>query len=103
MKVKIPRCHYCKIKGTGVTKDHIVPRAKGGPNRDWNYVRACEKCNHKKADKWPTCECRWCARARRMFRQFKESYGIEPAALDGPVDSCSGLSGVVDEYATIVP
>ena len=67
----IPRCHYCKKPRTGTTKDHIVPKAMGGPNSGWNYAHACPDCNRAKADSWPTCACGQCRRARRLFRELK--------------------------------
>ena len=36
-----------------ITKDHIVPRSKGGKNRLSNYQPMCYRCNQKKADKVP--------------------------------------------------
>lgn len=32
------------------TKDHILPRSKGGPNRQSNYQTMCTKCNSKKGN-----------------------------------------------------
>jgi 5-methylcytosine-specific restriction endonuclease McrA len=34
-----------------MTKDHIIPKSKGGPNRLENYQTMCIRCNGKKADK----------------------------------------------------
>jgi 5-methylcytosine-specific restriction endonuclease McrA len=33
------------------TVDHVVPRAKGGPDDESNCVIACYRCNQRKADK----------------------------------------------------
>jgi 5-methylcytosine-specific restriction endonuclease McrA len=34
-----------------LTKDHIIPRSKGGKNKLSNYQPMCIHCNKKKADK----------------------------------------------------
>ena len=43
----------CVVCGTGknLTIDHIVPRSKGGSNRDSNLQPMCLKCNQEKADR----------------------------------------------------
>jgi hypothetical protein len=33
-----------------MTKDHIVPKSKGGPNKMSNYQTMCTKCNQKKGN-----------------------------------------------------
>ena len=45
---------YATMPGGGermMTKDHILPRSKGGKNRLENYQPMCSRCNHSKADK----------------------------------------------------
>lgn len=44
-------CAYCTGKAS--TIDHLLPKSKGGTNSWLNCVSACQKCNHKKADKTP--------------------------------------------------
>lgn len=51
------KCHF-NLYGTDankdevmLTKDHIIPRAKGGKNVMDNYQPLCIKCNSAKADK----------------------------------------------------
>lgn len=34
-----------------MTKDHIIPKSRGGINRRSNYQVMCQKCNNAKADK----------------------------------------------------
>lgn len=45
-------CAYCgKIfKELNLTRDHIVPRSRGGEDKWTNVVSACESCNHRKDD-----------------------------------------------------
>ncbi len=55
-------CAYCHIPmdyghpRLSPTRDHIVPRSRGGENGTHNYVRACRRCNEDKRnmflDEW---------------------------------------------------
>lgn len=68
-------CHYCGTefdpadKHLRPTRDHIIPRAKGGPDGKQNEVKSCARCNTKKKDDWPTCPCQKCETARLIFRR----------------------------------
>jgi 5-methylcytosine-specific restriction endonuclease McrA len=46
-------CAYCgnNFPASKLTRDHIHPLSKGGNDTWKNCVAACERCNHKKADK----------------------------------------------------
>lgn len=48
------KCVYCGIEAT--TLDHIVPKSKGGSNRNYNLVPCCRPCNQGKGnmalDEW---------------------------------------------------
>lgn len=57
------RCHYCGSESGQMTRDHIVPKSKGGVTRPINIVPACMPCNNRKADRWPTCGCEICLAA----------------------------------------
>lgn len=48
-------CQYClkHIPYSSATRDHLVPRSKGGGNLDDNIVLSCKKCNTKKSNKFP--------------------------------------------------
>lgn len=48
-------CQYCHkpIKFSLATKDHLLPKSKGGKDYDRNIVLACRKCNNKKASSFP--------------------------------------------------
>lgn len=49
-------CQYCgryksELKGSEfLTRDHVIPRSRGGEDKWTNVVTACSKCNNKKAD-----------------------------------------------------
>lgn len=45
-------CQYCKIKTKkvgGYTRDHVIPKSKGGINKG-NLVHCCKECNQFKND-----------------------------------------------------
>lgn len=47
------RCHYCNCRFTTSgpqmrTKDHRIPKARGGRNHPSNYVDCCLRCNNDK-------------------------------------------------------
>jgi hypothetical protein len=48
-----PKCHYCRrpldgSPGGQFTRDHKIPRSRGGPDVDWNIVPCCPQCNTTK-------------------------------------------------------
>ncbi|MBK8445700.1 MAG: HNH endonuclease [Micropruina sp.] len=45
------RCAYCG--GPADTRDHIVPRSRGGASSWLNLVAACATCNGRKRDRTP--------------------------------------------------
>lgn len=42
-------CRYCSQPAN--TVDHVIPRAEGGPDAEWNLVAACTSCNSSKGSK----------------------------------------------------
>lgn len=48
-------CGYCAntFPKSDLTRDHVVPKSKGGENTWTNLVTACKKCNHKKSNRTP--------------------------------------------------
>lgn len=80
-------CHYCgaKLRSGQVTRDHVVPRGRGGLDIRWNIVPSCRTCNGLKSDKWPTCGCSFCSRTRR---RHWEKLGIrESSRTRGWIDA----------------
>ena len=51
----IERAHFNLFSedGTLMTKDHIIPRSKGGPDCIENFQTMCEECNKKKKNTMP--------------------------------------------------
>lgn len=45
-------CRYC-LSATAETIDHIIPRSRGGTNKQSNLVGCCHSCNHKKDSMTP--------------------------------------------------
>jgi hypothetical protein len=41
-------CTYCGNADVPLTRDHVIPRARGGSNRPSNLVLACKDCNTRK-------------------------------------------------------
>ena len=72
-----PPCHYCKT-ALGTTRDHIVPKALGGPNNAWNIVPSCPACNLAKGASRPTCTCDRCREA--VARTTPAPLGSAPKA-----------------------
>jgi len=48
-------CMYCGevFSPAKLTKDHVVPQSRGGPDTWTNCVTACGDCNHAKRDRTP--------------------------------------------------
>lgn len=42
-------CVYCGKPAN--TVDHLIPKSKGGPDKNWNLVPCCKNCNSSKRDK----------------------------------------------------
>jgi 5-methylcytosine-specific restriction endonuclease McrA len=48
-------CMYCglKLQERELTRDHIVPRSRGGRDIWTNVVAACKRCNQRKGNRLP--------------------------------------------------
>lgn len=48
-------CMYCGVQyhKSHLSRDHVVPQARGGPDVWENVVTSCKPCNHRKACKTP--------------------------------------------------
>lgn len=78
-------CQYClkTITYATATRDHVIPRSKGGGNQDDNIVLSCKKCNSKKSNKMPYHNVRGSAVTPRIlndieFSALSEKVGIRP-------------------------
>ena len=72
-------CHYCEhwFKKKKITKDHIVPRAQGGVDDEFNIVLACRGCNQEKGASWPECPCIYCQTAIVIHKKIKLAQGFQ--------------------------
>ena len=48
-------CMYCgaQFYRCDLSRDHVMPRSRGGPDTWMNCVTACKRCNHRKDDRTP--------------------------------------------------
>ena len=48
-------CLYCgnRFRSGQLTRDHIIPRSRGGKNEWTNVATACSRCNHQKGARTP--------------------------------------------------
>lgn len=52
-------CPYCgdkmfldnKNSGKSATIEHLIPKSKGGPSKEFNYMAACYECNQERGNK----------------------------------------------------
>lgn len=67
-------CQYCEtpLKISSVTRDHVVPRSKGGPDEWKNVVAACKVCNAKKDNLMPTGI--WVPKRKPHIPTYQELY-----------------------------
>lgn len=49
------RCAFCLKQTNKLTRDHLIPRSKGGLTVPENIVPTCEDCNQKKGNKPVWC------------------------------------------------
>lgn len=72
------QCHYCHefFYFGELTKDHVVPKSKGGRDIIENVVPACSVCNQAKGDVMPECGCAFCARAVEFYEKQFEGVAV---------------------------
>lgn len=59
----VAECHYCEQLTDKPTRDHIVPKSKGGQDKYYNRVIVCEECNKSKGATLPQRgHCGFCNR-----------------------------------------
>jgi hypothetical protein len=56
------------------TKDHILPRSKGGKDKIWNYQTMCIKCNNKKGKEFETMD-KFTIDEIRNYLKAQDSFG----------------------------
>lgn len=50
---KVATCVYCGLRTRRPTRDHVLPKSRGGADAGQNIVDACHACNCAKADRTP--------------------------------------------------
>lgn len=78
---KSGECHYCREYGRkkNLTRDHIIPRSRGGRTDPSNLVWACSPCNFRKGSTLPTCRCDHCTLAVLLHIEYVK--GIESTSM----------------------
>jgi len=68
-------CQYClkEISFAVATRDHVLPRSKGGSNQDDNIVLSCKKCNSRKGAHHPYHNTRGCEVKPRILNDMEFS------------------------------
>lgn len=56
------RCAYCLKVPDKITKDHVMPKSRGGNDNPFNLVPSCSACNTDKGNHHPN---RWCSLEQR--------------------------------------
>jgi hypothetical protein len=83
-RVKFGRCFYCHQRKP-LTVEHIIPKARGGPDTSDNLVDVCAHCNGSKGDKLPS---EWSSttnhkQATAAEIMLKQKYQILPRVRKG--------------------
>ncbi len=65
-----PRCAYCRraVGWERLTRDHVVPRSRGGRDTPDNVLPACRSCNRRK-------------RSRRLMEFARDLDALRPETL----------------------
>ena len=85
-------CGYCGKPGE--TKDHILPRARGGKTEWENLVWACKPCNSHKADKLLT-EAKMTLRVKPYAPKGKAWLVVAVGVVDPQWEPYLGIAGAV--------
>ena len=67
---KVDECIFCGGKGK-LTREHLFPRALGGPNEEKNVVWVCARCNSSKG-------------VKRVYEWWTRRGGLRAAKYDVP-------------------
>jgi 5-methylcytosine-specific restriction endonuclease McrA len=69
-----PVCWYCLLPLSIdiATRDHVMPKSRGGQNCDANYRLACHPCNKAKGDDLPTGWTRGCRAPKKRQHLLQE-------------------------------
>lgn len=99
---KRARCHYCGEPGRkrNLTKDHVIPKSRGGRSHWSNYVWACATCNSTKGSALPTCRCDHCIIAVQAHLRYIRSF--VPSFQVGLLDKIEGLDPYYESRKVLI-
>ncbi len=85
-------CHYCdgEFPKDQMTRDHIIPKSRGGRTNYRNLIGSCLPCNQAKSSEPPTCICDRCVRAYQYHRDLIESIRVHSEAWAAALISILG-------------
>lgn len=102
-----PTCAYCGKTGT-LARDHVVPRARGGPDNATNIVMACQACNSSKGDRLPSewlgdrCPAAVLLIEIRMHTRLKKAFSYRDRSVAGTTPKLYGFAVNADGHTTYV-
>jgi len=74
------KCFYCEREFNWLTRDHVLPRSKGGKAKN-NIVLACQRCNSYKAN--------WTLPDFILYLvHFRPKYFLKHSILDTVIENC---------------
>jgi hypothetical protein len=111
------RCFYCRVpmtlpgeprssKHTRITREHLIPRSKGGRSNSDNIVAACFRCNIRKGNgSWLDFYCRIRLEQANLIGPSLSLAPVDIYLRKGSTKACatSGRPSPTDKTQTVSP